>query len=160
MYVLLIGYVLAAAEDETAPELEDGNQGLFVVYGDGGKTGEHVPDLVSTRAREDGKPAHVAVELELSLKGQKDYLRILRFFRFTAYYGKGPLDAAGLSACVKLREGLARLSAERIWTEFKRILIAPRAKEAVVALFDYGFLSELLAGCACRFTFLSVRWQW
>jgi poly(A) polymerase len=77
---------------------------------------------------------------------REDYLRILRFFRFTAYYGKGPLDAAGLSACVKLREGLARLSAERIWTEFKRILIAPRAKEAVTALFDYGFLPELLGG--------------
>lgn len=73
--------VLAAAEDETAPELEDGNQGLFVVYGDGGKTGEHVPDLVITRAREGGKPAHVAVELELSLKGQKDYVRILRAYR-------------------------------------------------------------------------------
>jgi len=31
----------------------------------------------------------------------EDYLRILRFFRFNAYYGKGPLDALGLSACVK-----------------------------------------------------------
>ena len=36
---------------------------------------------------------------------KEDYLRILRFFRFNAYYGKGPLDAAGLAACVQLRDG-------------------------------------------------------
>ena len=52
----------------------------------------------------------------------EDYLRILRFFRFNAYYGKGPLDEAGLSACVKQRGGLAQLSAERVCAELKRIL--------------------------------------
>jgi len=74
----------------------------------------------------------------------EDYLRILRFFRFNAYYGKGPLDALGLSACVKQRGGLAQLSAERVAAELKRILIAPQAFAAVEALFDYGLLTDIL----------------
>lgn len=77
---------------------------------------------------------------------REDYLRILRFFRFNAYYGKGPLDEAGLRACVVLRNGLAQLSAERIWIELRRILIAPRAGDAIEALFDYGLLTQILGG--------------
>lgn len=65
-----------------APELEPGNEGLFVVYGSGGKTGEHVPDLVVTRPRgEDGKPQHFAIELELTPKSPGDWKRILRSYR-------------------------------------------------------------------------------
>jgi tRNA nucleotidyltransferase/poly(A) polymerase len=75
---------------------------------------------------------------------REDYLRILRFFRFNAYYGKEPLDAAGLSACVKERNGLAQLSAERIAVELRRLLVAPHAFEGVEALFDFGLLSDIL----------------
>lgn len=68
--------------DPSAPELETGNEGLFVVYGSGGKTGEHVPDLVITRPRdEDGKPQHFAIELELTAKSPADWKRILRSYR-------------------------------------------------------------------------------
>ncbi len=77
---------------------------------------------------------------------KEDYLRILRFFRFNAYYGKGLLDPEGLSACVKLHAGLGRLSAERVAGELRRILVAPQAVRAIEALFDYGLLTELLAG--------------
>jgi tRNA nucleotidyltransferase/poly(A) polymerase len=77
---------------------------------------------------------------------KEDYLRILRFFRFNAYYGKGPLDPEGLAACVKLRAGLSQLSAERVAGELRRILVAPRAEGAIEALFDYGLLTELLGG--------------
>ena len=52
---------------------------------------------------------------------KEDYLRILRFFRFNAYYGKAPLDRAGLDAAVRLREGMAQLSAERVGAELRRI---------------------------------------
>jgi len=61
---------------------------------------------------------------------KEDYLRILRFFRFHAYYGKGPLDPAGLAAAVRLRGGLDQLSAERVAAELRRILIAPQAAGA------------------------------
>lgn len=77
---------------------------------------------------------------------KEDYLRILRFFRFNAYYGKGEMDEAGLRASVKLRSGLDQLSAERIAGELRRILVAPRAVAAVEALFDYGLLTQVLGG--------------
>jgi tRNA nucleotidyltransferase/poly(A) polymerase len=77
---------------------------------------------------------------------KEDFLRILRFFRFHAYYGKGDMDAAGLDAAVKLRAGLEQLSAERIAGELRRILVAPQAARAVEALYDYGLLTGVLGG--------------
>ena len=77
---------------------------------------------------------------------KEDYLRILRFFRFNAYYGKGPFDRQGLRACVTLRGGMAQLSAERVAGEVRRILVAPQAMRAVEALFDYGLLAAILGG--------------
>jgi poly(A) polymerase len=77
---------------------------------------------------------------------REDYLRILRFFRFHAYYGRGEMDAAGLKASVKLRAGLDQLSAERIAGELRRILVAPGAVGATEALFDYGLLTSVLSG--------------
>ena len=67
---------------------------------------------------------------------REDYLRILRFFRLTAEYGAGPADAEGLGACVAERDGLARLSAERVRQEMLRLLAAPRAPELVRAMQD------------------------
>jgi poly(A) polymerase len=60
---------------------------------------------------------------------REDYLRILRFFRFNAWYAKGPIDPNGLQACAELAEGLDQLSVERIWKEAKKLLAAfnPRA---------------------------------
>jgi poly(A) polymerase len=77
---------------------------------------------------------------------KEDYLRILRFFRFNAYYGKGPLDPQGLAAVVRLRDGMTKLSAERVAGELRRILIAPQASRALEALYDYGLLTGLLGG--------------
>lgn len=77
---------------------------------------------------------------------KEDYLRILRFFRFNAYYGKGPFDEAGLKAAVKLHAGLERLSAERVSAEMRSLLVAPQAMRAVAALLDYGQLVGLLGG--------------
>jgi tRNA nucleotidyltransferase/poly(A) polymerase len=75
---------------------------------------------------------------------KEDYLRILRFFRFNAYYGKGPLYPQGLQASVRLRAGLDQLSAERVAGEMRRLLVAPEAIRAVEALFAYGLLPQLL----------------
>ena len=75
--------VTAAASDvEYAAELEEGNEGLFVVYGAGGKGGEHIPDLVIARERdENGRPQHIAVELELTPKTNPEWRKILRNYR-------------------------------------------------------------------------------
>lgn len=77
---------------------------------------------------------------------REDYLRILRFFRFNAYYGKGALDPDGLRASVAARAGLAQLSAERVAAELRRLLVAPAAMRAFEALFDCGLLADLLGG--------------
>jgi poly(A) polymerase len=75
---------------------------------------------------------------------REDYLRILRFFRFTAEYGEGAPDAAGLAACVAEREGLAILSGERVRQELVRLLAARRGPELVVALQGYGLATYVL----------------
>ncbi len=63
---------------------------------------------------------------------REDYLRILRFFRFFAWYGKGRPDADGLRACARLKSGIATLSAERVWAELKRLLRAPDPARALL----------------------------
>jgi poly(A) polymerase len=75
---------------------------------------------------------------------REDYLRILRFFRFTAEYGEGPPDADGLGACVAEREGLAILSAERIRQELLRLLAARRGPELVATMQGYGLATYVL----------------
>jgi poly(A) polymerase len=52
---------------------------------------------------------------------KEDYLRILRFFRFSCKYAKS-LDDEGLNACVKYKNNLENLSIERIKDEFFKIL--------------------------------------
>jgi poly(A) polymerase len=76
---------------------------------------------------------------------REDYLRILRFFRFSAAYGEGPLDAEGFLASVQERDGLMRLSRERVAAELLKLLKAARAAEVVTALGDSGLLIPLVA---------------
>lgn len=54
----------------------------------------------------------------------EDVLRLLRFFRFYAHYGKGAPDAAGLAACRRLAHLLPTLSGERVAAELLRLLAA------------------------------------
>lgn len=63
---------------------------------------------------------------------REDYLRILRFFRFFAWYGEGRPDADGVKACARLKSGIATLSAERVWAELKRLLKAPDPSRALL----------------------------
>jgi poly(A) polymerase len=65
---------------------------------------------------------------------REDYLRILRFFRFNAWYARGPLDPAGLHACADLVAGLDTLSVERVWKEVKKLLGAPDPRAAWEAM--------------------------
>lgn len=75
---------------------------------------------------------------------REDYLRILRFFRFFAWYGDGRPDADGLRACARLKEGMARLSAERVWTELKKLLSAPDPSRALLWMRQTGVLTQIL----------------
>ena len=76
---------------------------------------------------------------------REDYLRILRFFRFFAFYGAGRPDAAGLRACARLKSGLATLSAERVWRELKRLLSAPDPARALLWMRTSEILQKVLS---------------
>ena len=75
---------------------------------------------------------------------REDFLRILRFFRFYAWYGDGRPDAEGLKACARLKDGLDRLSAERVWMELKKLLSAPDPSRALLWARQAGVLSRIL----------------
>jgi len=62
---------------------------------------------------------------------EEDYLRILRFFRFHARYGKGEINADGLNACVAACDKLMTLSVERIREEFSKLSLAKNVLEVV-----------------------------
>jgi poly(A) polymerase len=75
---------------------------------------------------------------------REDYLRILRFFRFSADYAEGALDAQGLAAAINERHGLAGLSKERVRAELFKLLAARRASAILRDMSDAGLLGPLL----------------
>lgn len=77
---------------------------------------------------------------------REDYLRILRFFRFQARFGRGDIDRDGLSAAIAERAGLATLSRERVRAELMKLLLAPRSAETLRAMAEAGLLGPLLGG--------------
>jgi poly(A) polymerase len=58
---------------------------------------------------------------DADIRIKEDYLRILRFFRFSSSYGS-IIDSAGLKACIDNKEQITTLSSERIRDEFFKIL--------------------------------------
>ena len=97
-------------------------------------TGGGVADALAGRIVFVGEPATRIGE---------DYLRILRFFRFQAWYGRGAPDASGLAACAAMADGLATLSAERVAKELLKLLCAPDPLPAVRAMAASGVLARL-----------------
>lgn len=78
----------------------------------------------------------------------EDYLRILRFFRIHAAYGAGELDGEGLAACAAAKEGLARLSAERVQAELMKLLGADASPHVLRAMAASGILTLVLPEAA------------
>lgn len=77
---------------------------------------------------------------------REDYLRILRFFRFHAWYGADGLDADGLAACAEMADGLETLARERVGWEFRKLLGAPDPAPAVASMAASGVLMRCLPG--------------
>jgi poly(A) polymerase len=98
-------------------------------------TGEGVADAAAGRVVFVGAPEQ---------RIREDFLRILRFFRFFAWYGRAAPDAEGLAACAALADGLAQLSAERVSKELLKLLAAPDPRPAVRAMAGAGVLARLL----------------
>ena len=102
-----------------------------------------LPDLHARRLRFVGD-AHARI--------REDYLRILRFFRFHAWYGDPDqgIDAEGLAACAELSAGIETLSAERIGAEMRKLLAAPDPAPAVAVMAQAGVLARVLPGADAR----------
>ena len=98
-----------------------------------------LPDLRARRVRFVGDPAARVAE---------DYLRILRFFRFHAWFGdpEAGLDPDSLAACAAAADHLAGLSRERVGAEIRKLLSAPDPAPAVAAMAAAGILARLLPG--------------
>ena len=75
---------------------------------------------------------------------REDVLRLLRFFRFNAHYGRPPLDDAGLDACTRLASLLPTLSGERLAQETLRLLAAPNPIAIVSTMAERGVLQAYL----------------
>ena len=75
---------------------------------------------------------------------REDYLRILRFFRFFAWYGKGRPDADGLRACARFKDGLDALSAERVWAELRKLFAAPDPSRSLLWMRQASVLTRVL----------------
>jgi len=101
--------------------------------------GEGLADLKARRVRFIGEP---------EARIREDYLRILRFFRIHAWYGKGEPDAAGLKACADLRDGLKQLSGERVRDELLKTAAADNAAAAFRQMAAIGVLSVVLPEAA------------
>ncbi len=119
----------AARRDFTINALSMTGQGAVFDYFSG------IADLRAGIVRFVGDPA---------LRIAEDYLRILRFFRFHARYGGGPPDPAALAAIAAGVPGLTRLSVERVWSELRRILIAPDPAASVRLMQRLGVLDAVL----------------
>ena len=98
-----------------------------------------IDDLLARRVRFIGS-AHDRI--------REDYLRILRFFRFTAWYGDQSLgwDVESLSAISSNLAGLETLSKERVGHEIKRLLLAPNPAPALAVMEQTGVLHAILDG--------------
>ncbi|WP_448585764.1 CCA tRNA nucleotidyltransferase [Thermaurantiacus sp.] len=93
-----------------------------------------VGDLRARRVRFIGDPFRRIAE---------DHLRILRFFRFTARL-EGPVDPAGLEACVARARDLLALSRERVQVELLKLLALPGALPVVELMAGRGVLAVVL----------------
>lgn len=100
-------------------------------------------DLAARRVRFIGTAAH---------RIQEDYLRILRYFRFHAWYGDQSegFDEGALAAIAANLEGLAQLSRERVGSEFLKLLSAPDPAPSVASMRQSGVLQSLLSGADDR----------
>lgn len=98
-----------------------------------------VADCLAGRVRFIGDPA---------ARIREDYLRILRFFRFHAAYGRGPLDPGGLHAAIVARSGLDGLSAERVGQEATKFVVAAGAPVTAAAMSDCGIFQRVFGRVA------------
>jgi len=112
-----------------------------------GKVHDYVGGLADLAAR------RVRFIGDVAQRIAEDYLRILRFFRFHAWYGAGAPNADGLQACIRARAGIETLSRERVRAELLKLLLAPHATPTLATMSETGLLGCVLGGVALLASF-------
>lgn len=92
----------------------------------------------------DAKAGRIVFVGDAATRIAEDSLRVLRFFRFLAWYGKGAPDAEALAACAAGKDLLGNLAAERVAKELLKLLAAYDPREAVALMAKTGVLEALL----------------
>ncbi|MDC7683817.1 CCA tRNA nucleotidyltransferase [Asticcacaulis sp. BYS171W] len=82
---------------------------------------------------------------------REDYLRILRFFRFTASHGQS-MDAESFAACARLKSGIDTLSGERISQELFKLLAVDDPTVVIAAMIDSGVMAHVLPSISAQAT--------
>jgi hypothetical protein len=86
-YPLALAEWLKGDRSQMSPELEVGNEAMFIMHATRSGMKDHVPDLVVARQRnQDGTPGSFAIELELNSKPVKEWTRILKTFSESNLY--------------------------------------------------------------------------
>jgi poly(A) polymerase len=75
---------------------------------------------------------------------REDVLRLLRFYRFPAHYGRAAPDEGARAACRALAPLLPTLSAERVAAELLKLLAAPDPLPTLAMMREDGVLAVLL----------------
>src|SRR5690606_37196916 len=99
---------------------------------------------VTGRGVADGRAGRIVFVGDAQTRIREDHLRILRFFRFQAWYGRGAPDATALAACVAHRGLLGSLAAERVSKELLNLLAADDPVAVVALMIETGVLGELI----------------
>lgn len=92
----------------------------------------------------DAKAGRIVFVGDPATRIAEDSLRILRFFRFSAWYGKGEPDAAAVAACAAGKGLMANLAAERVAKELLKLLGAYDPRPAMALMAQTGVLTQLL----------------
>jgi len=117
-------------------------------------TGQGIADLEARRIRFIG---------EAEDRIREDYLRILRFFRFHAWYSAPGFDADAVAAISSLSIGLETISKERIGHEMRKLLAAPEPAPTLATMDQIGVLRIILPGAdvasVAQLEAVEARWD-
>ena len=75
---------------------------------------------------------------------EEDYLRLLRYFRFQAHFGRQPPEPEVLDIAAELSPGLERLSGERVRDELFKLFLAPDPAPLLDVMLERGILRHVL----------------
>mgnify|MGYP001164917329 FL=1 len=95
------------------------------------------------QGREDIEAQRVRFIGKAQSRISEDSLRILRFYRFFAWYGAADADREALIACQRAAPTLKKIAGERLWQELSRLLLAPDSRRSLQLMSDTGIFSSI-----------------